>query len=98
MCAAGRKIVCCDVMSMTTWHSPCTNLGASEWQIAQGDVSIVALLCPQHDAELRAGRTSWLREAVVLTPAGPVQGSALVARVGPDPRPAGPGADFSAGS
>jgi hypothetical protein len=78
MCAAGRKIVCCDVMSMTTWHTPCTNLGASAWQTSQGEESRVALLCPQHDAEVRAGRAPWLREAVALmTPAGPFQGSAL---------------------
>jgi ribosomal protein L37AE/L43A len=71
MCAAGRKIICSDVMSMTTWYTPCTNLGASAWQIAQGAISRVALLCPQHDAEVRAGRTSWLSEAIPLTPAAP---------------------------
>jgi hypothetical protein len=85
MCAAGRKIVCCDVMSMTTWHTPCTNLGASAWQISQGAISRVALLCPQHDAEVRAGRTWWLSEAIPLTPAGPFQGSALVSRARPTP-------------
>jgi hypothetical protein len=69
MCAAGRKIVCSDVMSMTTWHTPCTNLGASSWQISQGATSRVVLLCPQHDAEVTAGRTSWLSEAIPLTPA-----------------------------
>jgi hypothetical protein len=101
MCAAGRKIVCCDVMSMTTWHTPCTNLGASEWQISQGEVSLVALLCPQHDAEVRASRTSWLSEAVRLTPAGPFQGSALPGgsvelHDAPPPPPAG--GQISAGS
>ena len=67
MCAAGRKIVCSDVMSMTTWHTPCTNLGASAWQISLGAISRVALLCPQHDAEVRSRSTSWLSEAIPLT-------------------------------
>lgn len=71
MCAAGRKIVCSDVMSTTTWHTPCTNLGASAWQISQGAISRVALLCPQHDAEVRARRTSWLSEAIPLTGVDP---------------------------
>jgi hypothetical protein len=66
MCAAGRKIACSDVMSMTTWHTPCTNLGTSAWQISQDAVSRVALLCPEHDAEVRAGRASWLSEASPL--------------------------------
>jgi hypothetical protein len=66
MCAAGRKIACSDVMSTTTWHTPCTNLGASAWQISQGAISRVALLCPQHDAEVRARSTSWLSEAIPL--------------------------------
>ena len=66
MCAAGRKIICSDVMSMTTWHTPCTNLGASAWQISQGAISRVALLCLQHDAEVRARSTSWLGEAIPL--------------------------------
>jgi hypothetical protein len=78
MCAAGRKIVCSDVMSMTTWHTPCTNLGASAWQISQGAISRVALLCPQHDAEVRACSTSWLSEAIPLTRVAPYD-------VGPPP-------------
>jgi hypothetical protein len=53
-------------MSMTTWHTPCTNLGTSAWQICQDAVSRVALLCPEHDAEVRAGRASWLSEASPL--------------------------------
>ena len=57
-------------MSMTTWHTPCTNLGASAWQISQDGLTRVALLCPQHDAEVRAG-TSFLSEAIPLTSAGP---------------------------
>ena len=70
MCGAGRRIVCADVMSMTTWHTPCTNLGASAWQISQDGITHVALLCPQHDAEVKAG-PSFLSEAIPLTSAGP---------------------------
>jgi len=68
MCAAGRKIVFPDVMSMTTWHTPCTSLGASAWQISQGEISRVGLLCPQHDAEVRAGRMPWPSDAISLVP------------------------------
>jgi hypothetical protein len=68
MCAAGRRIVCPDMMSMTTWHSPCTSLGAVRWQITEGAGAVprVVSLCPAHDGELRAGRASWMRVAVPL--------------------------------
>jgi hypothetical protein len=66
MCGAGRKIICPDMMTMTTWHTPCTNLGAVAWQLSQGLGPRVTLLCPEHDAELLAGRTSWLSQAVRL--------------------------------
>ena len=75
MCAAGRKFICSDVMSMTTWHTPCTNLGASAWQISQGAISRVALLCLQHDAEVRTRSTSWLGEAIPLARLDPMPGS-----------------------
>jgi hypothetical protein len=71
MCAAGRKVVVPDVMSMTTWHTPCTKLGILAWQISAGEDARTALLCPQHDAEVRAGRAPWLREAVPLAPDDP---------------------------
>jgi|SRR5580698_2131650 hypothetical protein len=70
MCAAGRRIVCPDLMSVTTWHTPCTSLGALAWQLCEGTTSRVTLLCVQHDAEARAGRTSFLGHATTLTPAG----------------------------
>jgi len=73
MCAAGRKIVCCDVMSMTTWYTPCTNLGVTAWRISRGDADCVALLCLRHDAEVRAGRASWLGDAAPVTAAGPAK-------------------------
>ncbi len=73
MCAAGRKIVFPDVMSMTTWHTPCTNLGTSAWEISQGDTSGVRMLCPQHDADVRAGRASFLSDAIPLDPEAQAQ-------------------------
>jgi|HubBroStandDraft_5_1064220.scaffolds.fasta_scaffold323802_1 hypothetical protein len=71
MCAAGRKFVFPDVMSMTIWHLPCTNLGTSAWQLSQGPLSREVKLCPQHDADVRAGRASFLTEAVALAPEAP---------------------------
>lgn len=67
MCGAGRKIICPDMMSVTAWHTPCTSLGSLAWQITQGARRQVALLCPAHDAQLRAGRASWITEAVPLS-------------------------------
>jgi hypothetical protein len=66
MCGAGRKIICPDMMSVTAWHTPCTSLGSLAWQITQGTRRQVALLCPAHDAQLRAGRASWITEALPL--------------------------------
>ena len=66
MCGAGRKIVCPDVMTVTSWHMPCTNLGSVAWQISQGAIARVAMICPEHDRELRAGKLAWIRSAVPL--------------------------------
>jgi hypothetical protein len=66
MCGAGRKVVCPDMMSMTTWHTPCTRLGTAAWSISQGHESRVMLLCSAHDADLRAGRAPWIIDAVPL--------------------------------
>jgi hypothetical protein len=66
MCGAGRKIICPDMMTVTAWHSPCTSLGTSPWQITQGASRQVALLCSLHDAQLRNGDASWISEAVPL--------------------------------
>jgi hypothetical protein len=64
MCSAGRKIVCKDMLSQTTWHTPCTSLGSTAWSVTVDTVQSVALLCPEHDAEVRAGRANWIRNAV----------------------------------
>lgn len=66
MCGAGRKIVCPDMMTVTSWHTPCTNLGAVAWQISQGAIARVAMICPEHDGQLRAGNMAWIRGAVPL--------------------------------
>jgi hypothetical protein len=66
MCGAGRKIICADIMTVTSWHTPCTNLGAVAWRVTQRGGPSITLLCAGHDAEVRAGQTSWIREAVPL--------------------------------
>jgi ribosomal protein L37AE/L43A len=66
MCGAGRKIVCPDMMTVTSWHTPCTNLGAVAWQISQGAIARVAMICPEHDGQLRAGNVTWVRSALPL--------------------------------
>jgi hypothetical protein len=70
MCGAGRRIICPDMMSVTAWHTPCTSLGTSPWQITQGVSQQVALLCAAHDAQLRDGRAAWISQAVPLDEVG----------------------------
>ncbi len=70
MCGAGRRIICPDMMSVTAWHTPCTSLGTSPWQITLGASQQVALLCAVHDAQLRSGRAPWISQAVPLDDAG----------------------------
>jgi hypothetical protein len=64
MCAAGRKVVSPDVMSVTSWHMPCTVLGVVEWELTRAGRTFVARLCPEHDAQLRGGGVPWIEEAV----------------------------------
>jgi len=66
MCGAGRKIICPDMMTMTTWHTPCTQLGAVAWEITQDGGSCITLLCGAHDAQVRSGETPWITDAVPL--------------------------------
>jgi ribosomal protein L37AE/L43A len=63
MCAAGRKIVFLDMMSMTSWHTPCTQLGSAAWQVLFEGADRSVLLCTEHDAQVRAGRASWISRA-----------------------------------
>jgi hypothetical protein len=64
MCAAGRKIICPDMMTVTAWHTPCTSRGTALWQITQGPREQLALLCQVHDQQLRVGRASWISKAM----------------------------------
>jgi hypothetical protein len=66
MCAAGRKIISPDVMSVTSWHLPCTVLGLVEWEITYRGRKTVVRLCPEHDSQLKAGGQAWIDEAVRL--------------------------------
>jgi hypothetical protein len=73
MCAAGRTIICPDVLTRTSWHSPCTQLGDVAWQIwpggqppAKAAGPAIALLCRGHDGHVRSGGTPWLTGAVPL--------------------------------
>jgi hypothetical protein len=69
MCGAGRRIICPDIATWTTWHTPCTELGATAWEIAQGHRLYRTLLCGRHEAQVRSGGTPWISEAVALDPA-----------------------------
>jgi len=68
MCGAGRKVICPDMMTRTTWHSPCTELGAVAWEINQGQGVSRTVLCRLHDAQLRFGGTPWIVDAAPLDP------------------------------
>ena len=66
MCGAGRRIVCPDVMTITTWHTPCTRLGAEAWEITLVKGASRTLLCETHDAQMRSGEMPWVKLAVPL--------------------------------
>ncbi len=64
MCGAGRKIICPDVLTITSWHTPCTQLGAAAWEITLGSGQTRTVLCETHDAQVRSGRLPWVKLAV----------------------------------
>jgi hypothetical protein len=66
MCAAGRRLVSPDVTTRTSWHWPCTAIGTARWQVSQGRVPIVVLLCAEHAEELAAGRVSWIEQPTFM--------------------------------
>jgi hypothetical protein len=66
MCGAGRRIICPDMMTRTTWHTPCTELGAVAWEITQVQGRTKTVLCRLHDAHIRFGSTPWIVAAVPL--------------------------------
>jgi hypothetical protein len=69
MCAAGRALISPDVTARTSWHWPCTSIGAARWQVTRGTGPAFYLLCPDHDAELAAGYVSWIEHPLFLGPA-----------------------------
>ncbi len=66
MCGAGRRVICPDVMTRTTWHTPCTHLGAVAWEINQGQGFSRTMLCSVHDNQVRFGNTPWIVDAAPL--------------------------------
>lgn len=66
MCGAGRKIICPDVMTTTSWHMPCTSLGGAAWEITLTDDARRTLLCDEHDEQIRSGRVAWVKLAVPM--------------------------------
>jgi hypothetical protein len=69
MCGAGRSVVCPDMMTRTTWHTPCTDLGVVAWEITIGHGQSKTVLCRAHDTQVRFGATPWILNAVPLGPA-----------------------------
>jgi hypothetical protein len=69
MCGAGRKIICPDMMTRTTWHTPCTELGTVAWDITQVQGRCRTVLCRAHDTQVRFGGTPWILAAAPLDPA-----------------------------
>src|ERR1700722_3509169 len=70
MCGAGRRIICPDVMTRTTWHMPCTELGTMAWDITQVQGRWRTVLCRVHDTQVRYGSTPWILAAIPWDPAG----------------------------
>lgn len=70
MCGAGRRILCPDVMTRTTWHTPCTDLGAVVWDIDQGEGFSRTVLCQVHDSQVRCGGTPWIVDAAPVNQPG----------------------------
>jgi hypothetical protein len=66
MCGAGRRLICPDMMTRTTWHIPCTQLGTVAWEITQVQGRCTTVLCRVHDAQVRFGVTPWIMAAVPL--------------------------------
>jgi hypothetical protein len=72
MCGAGRRIICPDVATRTTWHSPCTQLGVMAWEITLEHSECETVLCRAHDTQVRSGRMPWI---VAAAPRGEPSGS-----------------------
>ncbi len=70
MCGAGRRIICPDLMTRTSWHTPCTELGAVAWEINQGQGFARTMLCRVHDNHVRGGGTPWIVDAAPVEQPG----------------------------
>jgi ribosomal protein L37AE/L43A len=70
MCGAGRRVLCPDVMTRTTWHTPCTDLGAVIWEVDQGDGFARTVLCRVHDNQVRGGTMPWIVDAAPVDQPG----------------------------
>jgi hypothetical protein len=66
MCGAGRRVICPDILTKTTWHTPCTELGTIAWAITQDKSPVTIVLCWTHDADVRLGATPWIARAEPL--------------------------------
>lgn len=66
MCGAGRRIISPDVMRTTSWHMPCTRLGAVAWEITVVQDPRRTMLCETHDEQMRSGRIPWVTLAVPM--------------------------------
>jgi hypothetical protein len=86
MCGAGRRIICPDMVTRTTWHTPCTELGVVAWEITQVHGRCETVLCHAHDSQVRFGGTPWIVAAVPLSkqPMGSHPHNPAADRDGPD--------------
>jgi hypothetical protein len=69
LCGAGRRIVCPDIMTQTSWHHPCTSIGVAAWELTVDTSRCVTLLCQDHDAQMTTAGTAWISHARRLTTA-----------------------------
>jgi hypothetical protein len=67
LCGAGRRIICPDIMTKTSWHLPCTNVGVAAWEITLEWSPRVTLLCREHDGQVLSGVAPWIKHARRLT-------------------------------
>lgn len=67
LCGAGRRVVCPDIMTKTSWHHPCTSIGVATWEIAVDKGSCVTVLCQVHDSQLATESANWITRARRLT-------------------------------
>ena len=52
------------MMTNTTWHTPCTRLGAHAWEVTLARGPRLTLLCEPHDEQMRSGEMPWVKLAI----------------------------------